>query len=300
MYSVIYDESKDKATGVRVIDANTHDVFEFSARIIFLCASTLGTTQILLNSSTPRFSEGLANSSGALGHYLMDHTYASGAFGTIPGFEDRYYSGRRPNGIYIPRFQNITHQNPNYLRGYGFQGAASRLGWGRGMRMPGFGAEFKHALREPGPWRMNLWGFGECLPRKENYVELDGKEVDAWGIPILKINCTWSENEKRIKKDASITAAEMLEASGAKDVVPTLEDTPPGLCIHEMGTVRMGNDPKTSVLNKHNQCHAISNLFVTDGSFMTSSACQNPSLTYMAFTARACNYAIEEMKRGNL
>ena len=300
VYSVIYDESKDKATGVRVIDANTHDVFEFSARIIFLCASTLGTTQILLNSSTPRFSEGLANSSGALGHYLMDHTYASGAFGTIPGFEDRYYSGRRPNGIYIPRFQNITHQNPNYLRGYGFQGAASRLGWGRGMRMPGFGAEFKHALREPGPWRMNLWGFGECLPRKENYVELDGKEVDAWGIPILKINCTWSENEKRIKKDASITAAEMLEASGAKDVVPTLEDTPPGLCIHEMGTVRMGNDPKTSVLNKHNQCHAISNLFVTDGSFMTSSACQNPSLTYMAFTARACNYAIEEMKRGNL
>jgi len=300
VHSVIYDESKDKATGVRVIDAQTHEAVEFSARIIFLCASTLGTSQILLNSSTPRFSDGLANSSGALGHYLMDHTYDSGANATIPGFEDRYYAGKRPNGIYIPRFQNIKDKNPNYLRGYGFQGHGWRQSWGRGLKMAGFGADFKHALREPGRWRMSLYGFGECLPRYENFVELDSEKVDAWGIPLLKIHCTWSENEKQIKKDAAITAAEMLEASGAKDIETYNVDTPPGLCIHEMGTARMGSDPKTSVLNKHNQCHDVSNLFVTDGSFMTSSACQNPSLTYMAFTARACNYAVAEMKRGNL
>ena len=300
VHSVIYNESKDRASGVRVIDANTHDVQEFSAKIVFLCASTLGTTQILLNSSTPRYSNGLANSSGVLGHYLMDHTYESGASGTFPGFEDKYYSGRRPNGIYIPRFQNITHKNSNYLRGYGFQGSAQRPGWRRGVNIPGFGAEFKHALREPGPWRMGLDGFGECLPRKENHVKLDSQKVDAWGIPLLKINATWSENERQIEKDASITAAEMLENCGAKDVVPYINDTPPGLCIHEMGTARMGNNPKTSVLNKYNQCHDVSNLFVTDGSFMTSSACQNPSLTYMAFTARACNYAVGEMKKGNL
>ena len=300
VHSVIYDESKDKASGVRVIDANTHDAQEFTAKIIFLCASTLGTTQILLNSSSPRFSTGLANSSGVLGHYLMDHTYESGAYGTFPGFEDKYYSGRRPNGTYIPRFQNINNKNPNYLRGYGFQGYSQREGWSRGTQMPGFGAEFKHALRKPGPWRIGLDGFGECLPRKENHAKLDSKKVDVWGIPLLKINATWSENERQIEKDASITAAEMLDASGVKDVIPYINDTPPGLCIHEMGTARMGKDPKTSVLNRYNQCHDVSNLFVTDGSFMTSSACQNPSLTYMAFTARACNYAVEEMKKGNL
>ena len=166
--------------------------------------------------------------------------------------------------------------------------------------MPGFGAEFKHALRKPGPWRIGLDGFGECLPRKENHAKLDSKKVDVWGIPLLKINATWSENERQIEKDASITAAEMLDASGVKDVIPYINDTPPGLGIHEMGTARMGKDPKTSVLNRYNQCHDVSNLFVTDGSFMTSSACQNPSLTYMAFTARACNYAVEEMKKGNL
>lgn len=300
VHSVIYDETKDQASGVRVIDANTHDAQEFTAKIIFLCASTLGTTQILLNSSSPRFSGGLANSSGVLGHYLMDHTYESGAYGTFPGFEDKYYSGRRPNGVYIPRFQNINQKNPDYLRGYGYQGYSQREGWSRGTQMKGFGAEFKHALRKPGPWRIGLDGFGECLPRKENYVKLDSQKVDAWGIPLLNVNATWSENERQIEKDASITAAEMLEASGAKDVIPYINDTPPGLCIHEMGTARMGKDPKTSVLNKYNQCHDVSNLFVTDGSFMTSSACQNPSLTYMAFTARACNYAVEEMKKGNL
>ncbi len=230
----------------------------------------------------------------------MDHTYASGARGTFPGFEDKYYSGRRPNGIYIPRFQNISKRHPDFLRGYGFQGSAGRQGWSRGIEMQGFGADFKHSLRKPGPWQMNFWGFGECLPRWENQVELDDRKVDAWGIPLLKINATWSENERLIKKEASITAAEMLEAGGAVDVVPVMEDTPPGLCIHEMGTARMGKDPKTSVLNRHNQCHDIPNLFVTDGSFMTSSACQNPSLTYMAFTARACNYAVEQMRKGNL
>jgi choline dehydrogenase-like flavoprotein len=302
VHSVIYDEEKDKAVGVRVIDAETKAALEFYGRIIFLCASTLASTQILLNSSTPRFPNGLANSSGALGHYLMDHPYEAGATGEISGFEDRYYSGNRPNGIYIPRFRNLDDKtrHADFLRGYGCQGGARRLGWDRGLITPGFGVEFKQALRQPGPWEMWLGGWGEHLPRHENYVDLDPERKDAWGIPVLRIHCKWSDNENKMREDMATALAEMLEACGARNIKPFILESPPGLCIHEMGTARMGRDPKTSVLNAHNQSHDVPNVFVTDGAAMTSSACQNPSITYMALTARACNYAVEEMKRGNL
>ncbi len=300
VHSVIYDEHRDRAAGVRVVDAVSKEPLEFSARLIFLCASTLGSTQILLNSSTSRFPNGLANSSGALGHYLMDHTYAAGATAEMPGFADRYYYGYRPNGFYIPRFRNVDEPHPDFLRGYGFQGGAWRESWGRGVKEPGLGAELKHSLRKPGPWRMSLGGFGECLPRFENYVDLDPERTDEWGIPLLRVHCTWSDNERRIRQDIRETAAEMLEAVGGRDILTYDRDSPPGLCIHEMGTARMGRDPSTSVLNGWCQAHEVPNLFVTDGSAMASSACQNPSITYMALTARACDYAVGEMKRGNL
>jgi len=302
VHSVIYDEATDRATGVRVIDRLTGAAVEYFARVIFLCASTLGSTHILLNSKTPRFPSGLANSSGALGHYLMDHTFRVGAWGVMPGYEDRYYAGRRPNGIYIPRFRNVGDEHPDFVRGYGFQGSASREGWNRGLYEPGLGAELKQRLRRPGPWTMSFSGFGECLPRYENRVELDPETVDAWGIPALRIHCTFGDNELALREDVQLTAAEMLEAAGCRDIATydRLDETPPGLGIHEMGTARMGRDPETSVLNGHNQAHEVPNLFVTDGASMASSACQNPSLTYMALTARAANYAVEQLKRHEL
>ncbi|GIV58223.1 MAG: hypothetical protein KatS3mg042_1136 [Rhodothermaceae bacterium] len=239
----------------------------------------------------------------------MDHHYVVGATATVPGNTDKYTYGNRPNGIYIPRFRNLgdrATRHPDFVRGYGYQGDASRVGWNRGMALRGFGADFKHRLREPGPWTMWLGGWGEALPRHDNYVELDPEQTDAWGIPVLKIHCTWGENELAMRKDIAEQAAEMLEAAGCTDVQPFDAYTEgglgaePGLCIHEMGTARMGRDPKTSVLNAYNQVHAVPNVFVTDGACMTSSACQNPSLTYMALTARAAHHAVEEMKRGNL
>jgi choline dehydrogenase-like flavoprotein len=208
--------------------------------------------------------------------------------------------GRRPNGIYVPRFRNVKDSHPDFLRGYGFQGGGYRPGWSRGSSMSGFGADFKHALREPAPWRFTFYGFGECLPRSTNYIELDPDVVDAWGIPALRVHCEWSDNERAMLQDMSVTAAEMLEAAGAKEIETFVEDNAPGLAIHEMGTARMGRDRQTSVLNAHNQCHDVPNIFVTDGACMTSSACQNPSLTYMALTARAAAYAVESMKRGEL
>jgi len=302
VHSVIYDEEKDKAVGVRVIDAQTHEAHEFHARVIFLCASTMASTQILLNSSTPRFPNGLANSSGALGHYLMDHPYLAGASGELEGFDDKYYSGNRPNGIYVPRYRNLDEKtkNPNYLRGFGCQGGATRMGWERGISTPGFGKDFKQSLRLPAPWQMWIGGWGEHLPRYENFIALDPEQKDAWGIPLLKVHCKWSENEDKMREDMRDSIAEMQEAAGAKNIRPFIADNPPGLCIHEMGTARMGRDPKTSVLNGWNQCHDAPNVFVTDGSAMASSACQNPSLTYMALTARACDYAVKEITRGNL
>lgn len=300
VHSVVYDEQRDRATGVRVIDANTREDLEFSAQVIFLCASALESTRILLNSKTPRFSNGLANSSGELGRNVMDHTMGGGARGTIPGNEDRDVFGRRPNGIYVPRFRNLTQPYPDFVRGYGFQGGGSRAGWTRGPSERGFGAEFKHRLRQPGPWRFTFYGFGECLPRPTNYIELDPEKVDAWGIPALRIHCEWGDNERRMMRDMADTGAEMLEAAGARDIETFVENNPPGLSIHEMGTARMGRDPRTSVLNAYNQCHDVKNLFVTDGACMTSSACQNPSLTYMALTARACAYAVEQIRQQQL
>jgi choline dehydrogenase-like flavoprotein len=302
VHSVIYDPELDRATGVRVIDRKSKETREVYGRLIFLCASTLGSTKILLNSTSPRFPDGLANSSGVLGHYLMDHCFKSGATGEMPGHEDAYYYGNRPNGIYIPRFRNLDGQDADadFLRGYGYQGGASRPSWNRGTSKSGFGADLKHSLREPGPWSMWIGGWGECLPRSENYVELDSEVEDAWGMPALRIHASWSDNEDNMREDMRVQALEMLEAAGAKDIETFLEFSPPGLCIHEMGTARMGRDPQTSVLNAYNQAHDVDNLFVTDGSAMASSACQNPSITYMALTARACDYAVEEMKRGNI
>jgi len=218
----------------------------------------------------------------------------------IPGMEDRTTHGNRPNGVYVPRFRNVTTPHSDFLRGYGFQGGGGRAGWGRAAGEPGFGVALKRALHTEGPWGFSLYGFGECLPRPTNYVELDPVTVDAWGIPALRIHCVWSDNERKLLKDMSVTAAEMLEAAGAKDVSSSVDDNPPGLTIHEMGTARMGRDPKTSVLNAHNQCHDVKNLFVTDGACMASSANQNPSITYMALTARAAAYAVEAMKRNEL
>ena len=308
VHSLIYDESLDKITGVRVIDAETMETLEFRARIVFLCASALASTQILLNSKSNRFPDGLANSSGVLGHYLMDHHFKVGASGFIDGFEDRYYYGNRPTGFYIPRFRNIDRatRRTDFVRGYGYQGSGSRLSWSRGNEIPGFGADLKRALRDPGPWRVGMTAFGECLPRYENRVSLDPEVTDKWGIPVLRIDADWGENELAMRKDMAASAAEMLEAAGFRDVEPYDAYVPGsigaeiGLGIHEMGTARMGNDPKTSVLNRWNQAHDVPNLFVTDGACMTSSACQNPSLTYMALTARAVDHAVSELKKGNI
>jgi choline dehydrogenase-like flavoprotein len=283
-----------------VIDAKTRALAEFRGKLIFLCASALESVRILFNSATSEFSNGLANSSGELGHNLMDHVKGGGAGAFIPGGQAKVAFGRRPNGIYIPRFRNVKTKQAEFLRGYGFQGGGDREGWERGIAQTGFGAEFKQSLSRPGPWRFTFNGYGECLPNHDNYAELDKEKVDAWGIPVLKIHCAFGENEYAIRKDMSMAAAEMLAAAGARDIEPFTDDDPPGFSIHEMGTARMGRDPKTSVLNSYNQAHDVKNLFITDGGAMVSSSCVNPSLTYMALTARACDYAVQQMKKGEL
>jgi glucoside 3-dehydrogenase (cytochrome c) catalytic subunit len=300
VHSLIFDPQTRRVTGVKVIDGQTHKAMEFQGRIIFVCASALESTRILLNSATAEFSTGLANSSGELGKNLMDHIMGGGADGIIPGFLDRVQTGRRPNGIYVPRFRNVSSKEKNFLRGYAYQGAAEREGWERGIHESGFGASFKNSLRKPGPWKMTFGGFGECLPNPANFVEVDKKRVDAWGIPVLKIHCEWRDNEKALLHDMMIQAAEMLAAAGAAEIRTFNHNSPPGLTIHEMGTARMGADPKKSVLNEHNQAHDVKNLFMTDGACMASSSCVNPSLTYMALTARACDYAVSQMKKGEL
>jgi choline dehydrogenase-like flavoprotein len=305
VHSLIYDDAKNRVSGVRVIDANTKEQREYHARLVFVNASTLGTTRILLNSKSARFPNGLANSSGTLGQNLMDHHFMAGARGEIPGLREHYYQGNRPNGIYVPRFRNLDEKTKrsDYIRGFGYQGGASRSGWGRGGSAPGFGVQLKRRLREPGDWSMGMTAFAECLPRAENAVTLTD-ETDEYGIPKLRINCAWGPNELAMRKDMAASAAEMLEAAGVKNVStydllkPDGLGAEPGLGIHEMGTARMGRDPKTSVLNAHNQAHDVPNLFVTDGSAMTSSSCVNPSITYMALTARACDYAVKQMKEG--
>ena len=300
VHSLIFDPKTRNVSGVRVIDAQTKSALEFKGRIVFLCASTLESTRILLNSATPEFPNGLANSSGELGHNLMDHHMGAGANGMMPGHEDKMPFGNRPNGIYIPRFRNVNTKQKEFIRGYGYQGGGFREGWSRGTWMTGIGADLKNALKKPGPWRFGVGGFGECLPNHDNYVDVDKEKLDAWGIPTLKIHCAWGDNEHAMSRDIAVQAGEMLAAAGAKDIQVYQEISSPGLGIHEMGTSRMGRDPKTSVLNAHNQAHDVKNLFVTDGGCMTSSACVNPSLTYMALTARACDFAVSEMKKNNL
>ena len=300
--SVIYDDNKGKATGVRIIDAETSEVMEFYSRIIFINASCLSTTQIMMNSTSKRFENGLGNDSGELGHNLMDHTYRVGATAKVEGFEDKYYSGRRPNGIYIPRYVNIDEQTKSdkFLRGFGFQGGAGRLGIQEAANEDGFGAEYKDRILKPGPWEFFITGFAECLPYHENQVSLDTNSLDKWGQPTLAIDCEFKENEKALNKQIREDAVEMLDKVGLKEIVGFDKEHEPGYGIHEMGTARMGRDPKTSVLNGTNQVHGAKNVFVTDGACMTSSSCVNPSLTYMALTARAAHHAVSELKKQNI
>ena len=301
-YEIIYDEAAGKATGVRVIDAETKKTFDFKSKIIFCNASSIHSTAILMQSKSNRFPDGMGNESGELGHNIMDHHFQIGASADVEGFEDKYYKGRRPNGFYIPRFRNLPWDNStkkDYIRGYGFQGGANRSNWMRGVAEMGYGGQFKDDLFKPGPWNIGMNGFGEILPYHDNKMELTA-ETDQWGIPIIKFTTSLRENEMKMRKDMQATAVEMLEAAGYKNVRGWETSYGVGLGIHEMGTARMGKNPKTSVLNKWNQIHSVKNVFVTDGTSMTSSACQNPSLTYMALTARAADYAVSELKKGNL
>jgi choline dehydrogenase-like flavoprotein len=302
VYELIYDEQKGKATGVKVLDAETNETVEFYAKVIFLCASTMGSAFIMMNSVSNRFPNGFGNESGELGCNIMDHHLGVGANGEMPGFEDMYYSGRKANGIYIPRFRNLGKEKRDYLRGFGYQGGAGRQGWTSLVAEMAIGADLKKVVQTPGMWTMGMTGFGEILPDHSNQVTLNKDKKDKYGLPTLLFDTEFKENDFKMRKDMAADAVEMLEAAGFRNVKPY--DNPKqhgvGLGIHEMGTARMGKDPKTSVLNKYNQVHACKNVFVTDGSFMTSAACVNPSLTYMAFTARAADYAVQELKKGNL
>ena len=314
---IIYDKNTKKASGVEVLDANDNKTYVYNAKIIFLNASTLNSAWILMNSATDIWPDGLGSSSGALGRYLMDHHLGVGAGGQMDGYEDKYYYGRRPNGFYIPRFRNMNGEKRDYIRGFGYQGGGSRAGWSRSVAEYSIGAELKEALTEPGSWSLGMGGFGEILPYAENRVTIDkrlydekgevttdtskGKQkLDKWGLSVLAIDCELKDNEKKMRVDMLNDAKEMLEAMGAKNVNGRDGDGTPGRGIHEMGTARMGKDPKTSVLNKWCQVWDAPNVFVTDGSFMTSANCVNPSLTYMAFTARAADFAVKEMKKQNL
>ena len=299
---VIYDKETNKAKGVRIMDAETMETHEYFADIIFLCASAVASTSILLNSKSDRFPDGMGNDSGELGHNMMDHHFRVGATGISDDFGDKYYKGRRPGGIYLPRFRNLDKSSKqDYLRGFGYQGGASRSNWTRYVReMSKFGADMKDDLIVPGPWQMGLSGFGECLPYHENKMTLDYEKLDKFGQPTVTFDVEFKENEMTMREDMKNSAAEMLESVGLKNVATYDSMGAPGLGIHEMGTARMGRDPKTSVLNKWNQVHACENVFVTDGACMTSASCVNPSLTYMALTARAADYAVSELKAGNL
>jgi choline dehydrogenase-like flavoprotein len=300
---VMYDNATGRARGVRIVDAETNQSTEYFARVVFLCASAIASTFILLNSRSDRFPNGMGNDSGELGHNLMDHHFKVGASGVSDDFGDRYYKGQRPNGIYIPRFRNLDAQSrqKDYIRGFGYQGSASRENWARGIKeLSYFGADLKADLIAPGPWRFGIGSWGECLPYHENRMFLNSDVRDRWGLPTVTFDAGWKENELNMRKDMMNSAAEMLEAAGLTNVTPYDDGSAPGLCIHEMGTARMGRDPKTSVLNGWNQVHTVPNVFVTDGACMTSNSCVNPSLTYMALTARACDHAVAEVNRRNL
>jgi choline dehydrogenase-like flavoprotein len=299
---LVYDKASGKISEIHVIDTQTHERQSYSARLFFLCASTVGSTQILLNSKSAQFPNGLANSSGVLGQYLNDHFLGMASMGVFLDNMDSYYHGNRPNGTYIPRFRNLDGQDEDtdFLRGYGYQNHVMRMDWLTGMNKKGFGADLKDSLRKPGPWIWAMAGFGEGMPRESNRMYLHNNKVDRFGIPQVAFEFEWGENEQNAWKDLVRQAERIQKAAGAVITVPGSEQlgSVGGQGIHEMGTARMGDDPNKSVLNAHNQAHDVPNLFVTDGSCMTSAACVNPSLTYMALTARACDYAVEQLKSG--
>src|SRR5450631_2905964 len=297
---ILFDKNSRKATGVEVLDAETNKTYAFHSRIVFLNASTLNSAWVLMNSATDVWPEGLGSSSGELGHNIMDHHLGVGASGTVDGYEDKYYYGRRANGIYIPQYRNILGDKRDYLRGFGYQGSAGREGWSRDIAEMNIGGDYKDALAEPGEWTMGIGGFGEILPYHENKISLDKTKKDKWGLNILAMDIEYKDNEKKMRVDMKNDAMEMLTAAGVKNVKGRDGDGTLGRGIHEMGSARMGKDPKTSVLNRYNQIWDAPNVYVTDGSFMVSSSSVNPSLTYMAFTARAVDHAVSELKKGNI
>ncbi len=297
---ILYDKDKKRATGVEVLDAETNKTYTYNAKIIFLNASTLNSAWILMNSATDIWPDGLGSSNGELGHNIMDHHLGVGAGGTVEGFDDKYYYGRRANGIYIPQFRNVGADKRDYIRGFGYQGGGGREGYMRSPEEVTLGIDLKEALTEPGPWSLHIGGFGETLPYHENKVTLDKTRKDKWGLNILAMDIEYKDNEKKMRLDMKNDAVEMLTTAGVKNVKGYVGNGTLGRGIHEMGSARMGKDPKTSVLNKWNQIWDAPNVFVTDGSFMVSSSCVNPSLSYMAFTARAADHAVSELKKRNI
>jgi choline dehydrogenase-like flavoprotein len=297
---VLYDKDRKRATGVRVLDAVSEQTTDYPAKVVFLCASTLNSTWILLRSATDVWPGGLGSSSGELGHNLMDHHFRVGAEGRLEGMDDKYYYGSRPNPSYIPRFRNLFGDKRPYLRGFGYEMGASRDGWSRAVAELGVGGAFKDRAAEPGTWTVGGTAFGEMLPNHDNRVSLDASRTDKWGLPVLKIDCAIGENERAMRKDMANDLAETLTAAGVKDVHTFDREYFPGMGIHEMGTARMGTSPRNSVLNAHNQVWDAPNVFVTDGACMASTACQNPSLSYMAFSARAADFAVRELNRRNI
>jgi len=297
---ILYDKDTKLATGVEVLDAETHQTYEYFADVVFVCASALNSAWILMNSATDIWEDGLGSSSGELGHNVMDHHFKCGARGTIEGYEDRYYFGRRPTGVYIPRFRNLNGEQRDYVRGFGYQGGANRHRWDGEVAEMSVGGDWKDAICEPGPWQIGFTAFGETLPYHDNRIFLDPDRKDKWGLPTLAMDCSILDNEEKMRIDMMNDCREMLEVAGVKNVKTFDQGYGFGQSIHEMGTARMGNDPKTSVLNKHNQIWDAKNVFVTDGASMTSASCVNPSLTYMAMTARAVDFAVRELKRRNL
>lgn len=297
---VLYDKDTQRATGVEVLDAETNMTYEFKAKIVFLNASAFNSTWMLMNSATDIWPDGIGSSSGELGHNVMDHHFRVGAWGRIEGYKDKYYFGRRPTGFYVPRFRNIYDDKRDYVRGFGYQGSASRDGWGRDVAELGIGAGLKDTLSQPGDWTIGMTAFGEMLPYHRNKISLDRTKTDKWGLPVLAMDVELGENELKMRKDMQQDGIEIFKAAGIEEVGGWEGDYAPGMGIHEMGTARMGRDPKTSVLNAHNQVWDCKNVFVTDGACMTSASCVNPSLTYMALTARAADFAVSELKKGNL
>jgi choline dehydrogenase-like flavoprotein len=303
VHSIIMDNNTNKAKGVLIIDGETNKTIEVFAKVIFLCASTLASTQILMHSKSARYTNGLGNESGELGHNVMDHHHNVGAMGSFDGMKDSYYKGRKPVGLFIPKYVNLNEhtKQSTFKRGFNYQGGdAIRESWNRGVNEVGVGSNFKDGLMNPGDWHLSIMAFGEVLPYHENKVTLHPTLTDKWGIPQLVMDAGFKDNEWNMRKKMKTDAQEMFEKAGFKNIKSFDNPTALGNSIHEMGTARMGKDPKTSVLNAHNQVHAIPNLFVTDGSCMVSSNSVNPSLTYMALTARAVDFAVSELKKQNL